>query len=278
EVAYILGIKVYRDRSRRLIGLFQSAYIEKILKRYHMENSKRGSIPAQEKLRLSKSQGASTPAELKRMQNVPYASVVGSIMYVVRCTRPDVAFTQNITSQFQQNPGDLHSTTVKNILKISCYTNAGYLTDADDLKSQTGYVFVLNGGVVDWKSVKQSIFATSFAEAKYIAAYDTFKEAFWVRKFIFGLGNVLTIEEPINMYCDNTGAIAIANESGITKGARHFRAKVHYLREVIEFGDIKLEKVHTDDNLADPFTKALAFPKHSELTRNIGMLPASSFM
>ncbi|GJY56319.1 hypothetical protein Tco_0455434 [Tanacetum coccineum] len=65
---------------------------------------------------------------------------------------------------------------------------------------------------------------------------------------------------------------------GITKGARHFRAKVHYLREVIEFGDIKLEKVHTDDNLADPFTKALAFPKHSELTRNIGMLPASSFM
>ncbi|GJS83556.1 hypothetical protein Tco_0750097 [Tanacetum coccineum] len=77
------------------------------------------------------------------------------------------------------------------------------------------------------------------------------------------------------MYCDNTGAIAIANESGITKGARHFRAKVHYLREVIEFGDIKLEKVHTDDNLADPFTKALAFPKHSELTRNIGMLPAN---
>ncbi|GJS38990.1 zinc finger, CCHC-type containing protein [Tanacetum coccineum] len=68
------------------------------------------------------------------------------------------------------------------------------------------------------------------------------------------------------------------NESGITKGARHFRAKVHYLREVIEFGDIKLEKVHTYDNLADPVTKALAFPKHSKLTRNIGMLPASTLM
>ncbi|GKB85029.1 hypothetical protein Tco_0957301 [Tanacetum coccineum] len=60
--------------------------------------------------------------------------------------------------------------------------------------------------------------------------------------------------------------------------ARHFRAKVHYLREVIEFGDVKLEKVHTDDNLADPFTKALAFPKHSEHTKNIGMLPASSLI
>ncbi|GJU88154.1 hypothetical protein Tco_1300577 [Tanacetum coccineum] len=80
------------------------------------------------------------------------------------------------------------------------------------------------------------------------------------------------------MYCDNAGAIAIANESGITKGARHFRAKVHYLREVIKYGDIKLEKVHTYDNLADPFTKALAFPKHSKHTKNIGMLPASGLI
>nr|GEY37139.1 hypothetical protein [Tanacetum cinerariifolium] len=209
----------------------------KNLKRYCMENSKRGSILMQEKLKLSKSQGASTPAELKRMQNVPYASAVGSIMYAVRCTRPDVAFAQN-----------------------------------------TEYVFVLNGGAVDWKSAKQSIFATSSAEAEYIAAFDASKEDVWVRKFISGLGVVPTIKEPISMYCDNTGAIPIANESEITKGARHFRAKVHYLREFIEYGDVKLEKVHTDDNLADPFTKALAFPKHSEHTRNIGMLPASSLM
>ncbi|GJT70448.1 hypothetical protein Tco_1029734 [Tanacetum coccineum] len=126
-----------------------------------MENSKRGSIPMQEKLRLSKSQGASTPTELKRMQNVPYASAVEP--------------------------------------KVSCYTDAVYLTDADDLKSQTGYVFVLNGGAVDWKSTKQSIFATSSVEAKYIAAYDASKEAVWVRKFISGLGVVPTIEEPINI-------------------------------------------------------------------------------
>nr|GEV56667.1 hypothetical protein [Tanacetum cinerariifolium] len=227
-------------------------------RRYCMENSKRGSIPMQEKLKLSKSQGASTPVELKRMQNVSYASSVGSIRYAVRCTRPDVAFAQNVTCRFQQNPGDLHWTSVMNILKVSCYTDVGYLTDADDLKSQTGYVFVLNGGDVDWNSVKQSIFATSYAEAEYIAAFNASKEAVWVRIFIYGLGIVPTIEEPISMYCDNTGAIAISNESGITKGTRHFRAKVHYLREVIEYDDVKLEKVHTYDNLADPFTKALA--------------------
>ncbi|GJV70187.1 retrotransposon protein, putative, ty1-copia subclass [Tanacetum coccineum] len=163
-------------------------------------------------------------------------------------------------------------------LRVSCYTDAGYLTDSDDLKSQTGYVFILNGSSVDWKSAKQSIFATSSAEAKYIAAYDASKEAVWVRKFISGLGVVLTIEEPINMYCDNTREITIANESGITKGARHIRAKVYYLCEVIEFGDVKLEKFHTNDNLADLFIKALAFPKHSKHTKNIGMLPASSLM
>ncbi|GJS36603.1 retrotransposon protein, putative, ty1-copia subclass [Tanacetum coccineum] len=229
EAAYILGIKIYRDRPRRLIGLCQSAYIEKILKRYHMENSKCGSIPMQDKLRLSKSQGALTPAELKCMQNVPYALAMGSIM------------------------------------------------NTKDMFLVYG-VFILNGGVVDWKSAKQSIFATSSIEVEYIAGYDASKEAVWVRKFIYRLGVVPTIEKPISIYCDNTGAITIANESGITKGARHFHAKVHYLREVIEFGDIKVEKVHTDDNLAYPFTKALAFLKHSKLTRNIGMLPASSLM
>ncbi|GJR91234.1 retrotransposon protein, putative, ty1-copia subclass [Tanacetum coccineum] len=78
ETAFILGIKIYRDRSRRLLGLCQSAYMDKILKRYRMDNSKRGYIPMQERLDLNKTQGASTPREVKHMQNVPYASVVGA--------------------------------------------------------------------------------------------------------------------------------------------------------------------------------------------------------
>ncbi|GJZ25349.1 retrotransposon protein, putative, ty1-copia subclass [Tanacetum coccineum] len=192
EAAYILGIKIYKDRSRRLI----------------------------EKLRLGKSQGASTPCTLKRIAKVPICLVVDSIMYAVRCTCPDVTFAQNITSRFQQNPE----------LRVSCYTDAGYLTDVDDLKSQTGYVFILNGGVVDWKSKKQkAIFATFiWQKPEYIALIGCSKEAVWESLKVLDI----------------------------------FRAKVHYLREVIEYGDIKLEKVHTYDNLADPFTKALAFPKH----------------
>ncbi|GKB78771.1 hypothetical protein Tco_0945666 [Tanacetum coccineum] len=106
-------------------------------------------------------------------------------------------------------------------------------------KAQTGYVFVLNGGVVDWKSTKQSIFATSSINADYIAAFDASKEAVWIRKFISGLGVVPTIEEPINMYCDNTKAITIVKDHGVTKAARYFNTKVHYLRETIEMGDVK---------------------------------------
>nr|GFA42046.1 hypothetical protein [Tanacetum cinerariifolium] len=277
NILMLQDVKSYLGRSFAMKDLGDAAYILGI--KIYLE-----------KLKLSKSQGASTHAEKHRMQNVPYALAIGSIMYVVRCTRPDVAFAQNITNRFQQNPSEEHWTAVKNILKylrntkdmflvyrgnierelrVSCYTDAGYLTDADDLKSQTGYVFVLNGDAVNWKNTKQSIFATSSTDAEYIAAFDASKEAVWIGKFTSGLGIVPTIKEPISMYYDNIIAIGIAKDDGVTKGARHFRAKVHYLRETIKLSDVKIEKVDTDDNLVDPFTKALAFPKHSELTRNI---------
>nr|GEU51616.1 retrotransposon protein, putative, Ty1-copia subclass [Tanacetum cinerariifolium] len=110
----------------------------------------------------------------------------------------------------EENPCDAHWTTVKNILK--------YLRNTKDM-------FLVYGGVVDWKSTKQSIFATSSIYTKYIAAFYASKEAVWIRKFIYGLGVVPTIEEPINMYCDNTGAIAITKDHRVTKGARHFRTK-----------------------------------------------------
>ncbi|GKC10801.1 retrotransposon protein, putative, ty1-copia subclass [Tanacetum coccineum] len=99
-----------------------------------MDNFKRGYIPMQERLDLNKTQGASTHREVKRMQNVPYASAVGSIMYAVRCTRPDVAFTQNITSCYQQNPGEPYRTAVKTILKYLRNTKDMFLVYVEILK------------------------------------------------------------------------------------------------------------------------------------------------
>ncbi|GJV87131.1 retrotransposon protein, putative, ty1-copia subclass [Tanacetum coccineum] len=270
EAAYILGIKIYRDRSRRLIGLSQNAYIDKILKRFKMDTSKRGTIPMQPNVDLRKSQGPSTPAEVKRMKGIPYASAVGSIMYAVRCTRPDVANTKDM---FLVYGGD--STTE---LGVTCYTDASWETDRDDLRSQTGFVFVMNGGAVDWKSSKQSTTAMSSMEAEYIAAAEAAMEAIWIRKFISGLGVVPSIDKPMDMYCDNTCAITIADEPGVQKGAKHFRRKYHFIREVIQEGDIRILKVHTDNNLADPLTKPMPCTKHVEHARSIGLRPAGSFM
>ncbi|GJX27182.1 retrotransposon protein, putative, ty1-copia subclass [Tanacetum coccineum] len=104
KAAYVLRIKIIHDRSKQLIALSQSAYLEKILKRFMMENSKKMYTPMMEKPDYRKSQGARTPSEVQRMQRVPYDSAIGSIMYAVRYTRPDVAFAQNLYSYFQQNP------------------------------------------------------------------------------------------------------------------------------------------------------------------------------
>ncbi|GKC62476.1 RNA-directed DNA polymerase, eukaryota, reverse transcriptase zinc-binding domain protein [Tanacetum coccineum] len=156
--------------------------------------------------------------------------------------------------------------------------NTRFETDRDDIKSQTGYVFVLNGGAVDWKSSKKSTTAMSATEAEYIAASEAATEAVWIRKFISGLGIVPTINEPIKMFCDNSAALLIANDSGVQKGARHYHRRYHYVRECIELGKINLLKVYTDDNLADPFTKALPKGKLTQHARSIGHRLASSFM
>ena len=108
EVSYVLGIRIYRDRSKRMLGLTQSMYIDTIVKRFGMENSKRGLIPMRHGINLSKEQSPKTPEERAVMDRVPYASAIGSIMYAMLCTRPDVAFALSVTSRYQANPGETH--------------------------------------------------------------------------------------------------------------------------------------------------------------------------
>ncbi|GJX43239.1 retrotransposon protein, putative, ty1-copia subclass [Tanacetum coccineum] len=249
EDIYMVNLKVLlilnipkRDRSKRLIGLGQNAYMDKILKRYKMDNSRRGHIPMQERLDLNKIQGTSTRKEVKRMQNVPYALAVGSIMYAVRCTRPNVAFA-NTKDMFLVYGGNPEAD-----LRVDCYCDAGFETDRDDTKSQTGYVFILNGGAVDWKSSKER------------------------------LGIIPTINVPIKMFCDNSAALHFANEPGVQRGVRHYHRRYHYVRESIALGEIRFLKVHTYDNLADLFTKALPKGKLTQQARSMGLRLASSFM
>ena len=105
EASYILGMKIYKDRSKRMLGLFQSTYIDTVLKRFSMENSKKGYLSIDHKIFLSKKDYPTTPEERERMSRIPYASVVESIIYSMTCMRSDVAYSLRVVSGYQFDLG-----------------------------------------------------------------------------------------------------------------------------------------------------------------------------
>ena len=118
-----------------------------------------------------------------------------------------------------------------------------------------------------WKSSKQDTVADSTTEAEYIAASEAAKEGVWIRNFLVDLGVVPGSSNPLDMYCDNTGAITQAKEPRIHQKNKHVSRKVHLIRQFVEFGEIKLCKIHMEANVADPSTKQLSHPRHEAHAR-----------
>ncbi|KAJ9536458.1 hypothetical protein OSB04_un000366 [Centaurea solstitialis] len=267
EAAYILGIKIYRNRSKWLIGLSQSTYIDKILKRFRMDESKKGFIPMQHGIVLSKSQCPVSSKDQDRMKSVPYASAIGSIMYAMLCTRPDVAYSylRRTKDMFLVFGGS------EDEINVTGYSDASFQTDRDDFRSQSGYVFTLNGGAISWKSSKQDTIADSTTEAEYIAASDAAKEFVWLRNFLSDLRVGASVSRPIDIFCDNSGAVAQAKEPREHHKSRHVLRKYHLIREIIERGDVRICKIPTEENVADPLTKPLARVKHEAHANSTGM-------
>ncbi|KAL0302351.1 UNVERIFIED_CONTAM: Secreted RxLR effector protein [Sesamum calycinum] len=210
-------------------------------------------------IKLSKKQSSKTDEEIKRMSDIPYASVVGSIQYVVQCTRPDVAYTLSMMSKYQACAKEAHWSTVKtrfsNLkrtkdifliygsgeLILEGYSDASFQLDDDDAKSQSGFIFKLNGGVVAWKSSKQAITADSTTEAEYIAAAEAAKEAVSMKNYIQELGVVPRIAEPMVIFCYNNGAITQAKEPRSHHCSKHFCRRYHLLREMVSRGDVRMD-------------------------------------
>ena len=113
--------------------------------------------------------------------------------------------------------------------------------------------------------------ADSTTEAEYIAASEAAKEAVWIKKFITELGVVPSIADPLELYCDNNGAIAQAKEPRSHQRSKHILRRFHLIREIIERGDVKICRVPTDDNIADPLTKPLTQQRHDRHTRSLGI-------
>ncbi|KAK0574738.1 hypothetical protein LWI29_028303 [Acer saccharum] len=166
EASFILGIQVITDRKNRTIALSQASYIDKILSRFSMQDSKKGMLPFRHGIKLSKEQVPKNEHEEQFMSRVPYASAVGSLMYAMLCTRPDICFAVGIVSRFQSKPGPDHWTAVKHIFKYLKrtrdnmlaysggdlvpvgYTDFDFQSDSDSRKSTSGAMFTIGGGAV----------------------------------------------------------------------------------------------------------------------------------
>ncbi|XP_052626916.1 secreted RxLR effector protein 161-like [Lactuca sativa] len=201
----------------------------------------------------------------------------GSIMYAIYYTKLDLAYAMSMISKFQQNPGESHWMVVKKILKyfhrtkdiflvyggvdeslsVKFYIDASLTTDQDDCKSESGYVLIVNGGAVSWKSSKKSVVAQFTTESKYIASLEVAQEVAWMKKFIRDLGVVPSIQDPLEVFYENEVAIALAIYRKSHKKIRHISCRFHFIRYKVEDGEIGIRNVHTDDNLVDPFMKAL---------------------
>lgn len=179
EAEFLLGIKIYRDRSKRFLGLSQETCIKSILEHFRMHNFKPVDTPIEKGHKLSQDLCPKTNQEKEQMARVPYASAVGKLMYAMMCTRPDISFAVGMVSWFQSNPGFAHWVVVKRILRylrstmdymlcyqggellLQGYSDADWASDLDERKSTTGYNFLLCGGAISWLSKKQPCVALS---------------------------------------------------------------------------------------------------------------------
>ena len=178
-----------------MLGLSHATYIDQILARFSMQDSKKGFLPFRHGITLSKDKCPKTPNEIEKRKAVPYASTVGSLMYAMLCTRPDICFDVSMVSKYQSNPGQEHWTTVKHIIKylkrtrdymlvyqVDSLVPLGYIdsdfqSDKDSRKSTFGYLFTLGSGAISWRRIKQYSIVDSTMEAEYVAASEVAKEA-----------------------------------------------------------------------------------------------------
>ncbi|KAL4384756.1 hypothetical protein GQ457_15G014670 [Hibiscus cannabinus] len=274
----ILGMEIHRDRSSRKLWLSQQSYVEKVLDRFGMSNAKPVSTPLANHFKLSSELCPKTDKECEKMAKVPYASVVGCLMYAMVCTRPDLAHVVGHVCKYMSKPGRRHWEAVKWIFRylkgtvghgivfgsqqhdplVVGYVDSDYAGDLDDRRSTTGYVFTLGGGPICWKSTVQPIVALSTTEAEYMAVAEAAKEALW----LIGLVKELGLEQGgVQLHCDSQSAIHLAKNQVYHARTKHIDVRFYNIRELIASGEILLQKVHTANNATDMLTKTVVTEK-----------------
>eukprot|EP00253_Pinus_taeda_P003817 PITA_03817 len=225
-------------------------------------------------VRLSTEQCPKTQEEEEDMPHVPYASSIGSLMYAMVCTRPDIAHEVGVLSKFMSKPGKENWTAVKwvfrylrgttdyglcyhgrprlhRVLDIHGFVDADWAGDLDQRRSTSGYMFNLFGGVVSWVSKKQSVVALSTTEAEYMAATHASKDAVWFQRLCSSMG---LVQGAIRIDCDSQSEIFLANNLAYDSKTKQIDVQYHFVRDMIKDKKMLLVKVDTLKNIADALT------------------------
>ena len=286
--SYFLGIQFSFNNDSTLLQ--QSMYIDKILQRFDMTNAKNKPTPCPQG--INKELGNTSPL---LEDNTLYREIVGSLIYLMVNTRPDISYVVTLLGQYMSKPTVAHLNLAKHVLKYLKGTKTlglhfgksdsklnvyGYC-DSDwggsqDRKSISGYCFMLNenGPLISWKSCKQNIIALSSCEAEYVALTSAFKEAKFLRQLFADINGCNTQPvkllgdkladlnvcetQSVKLYADNQGAIALAENPVHHQRSKHIDIRYHFIRFEIDNGTVVLEYIPTDKNIADLFTKPLS--------------------
>ncbi|CAK9816176.1 Copia protein [Anthophora plagiata] len=282
EIKYFLGIKVERDNNK--ITLDQSAYIQTVLEKFNMQDCKPISTPLPSKLDY-------IALNSDEKFEAPCRNLIGCLMYVMVCTRPDLCTAVNILSRYTNKNNKELWQELKRVLRYLkgskdiklTYTRGQYNnlligyadsdwggSDTNDRKSTSGYLFQLfEKCTICWSTKRQASVAASSTDAEYMALFEAVKEALWLKSLAISIN--IRIEQPIVTYEDNNGCISIANNPSSHKRSKHIDIKYHFTREQVERKVIQLIFISTENQLADILTKPLPAVKFLKCRAEMGL-------
>jgi hypothetical protein len=283
DVESYLGMKIVRDRASRIIKLSQGLMTKNLVEKYGMEDSKTKSTPLGLNIKLTADEGEPLDTDI-----YPYSQLVGSMMYLAVCTRPDIAYAVGALARFMAKPTAVHWQAAKGVLRylsgttdygitfgpgeleLLGYCDADFAGDTDTRRSTTGFVFLLGGGSISWSSKRQATVAVSTTEAEYMGAAAAVKEALWLRNLLSDFGLAIT---PVKIYGDNQSTLKLLRNPISSLRSKHIDVIYHFARERVMKGDITFAYVNTSKMLADMLTKAIPTGKHEECCKGISVGP-----